>query len=677
MRLAVDKIQTPEGDIDYSYNTSILVSSITSPGGVTRSFTYDTKGRTSTVTESIGTESNTITLHYDSKGRLEKKYFNASDYEQYYYNANGYLYKINFNNVKVWEQYGMDDYGRETRVSNGTDILTWDYDSYEMLSEIKAEYLSTTLMEYDYSFDVNTGNLNWRKNVLENKTENFAYDNLDRLTGVSTDASQSINYLNNNNNGNINYKSDAGTYEYNISGKPYQVSAITNIVDVDTAYQDIDYYWFEKVEKITQSGKTAEFDYNADFQRIRMVLKDDGSTTKTRYYFGSSVGRDVVGTTETDYYWIGGDAYTAVAVAKKTSSGTTVYNIFRDHLGTITSLKSSSGLDEYSFDSWGRRRDNETWNYTLSGEPALFAHRGFTAHEHLEDFNLINMNGRLYDPVVGRFLSPDPFVQAPGFTQSFNRYSYCLNNPLIYTDPSGKNFLGFLFRAIAGNYLMGVGDNWINKGMPIKDAFKATPIVAGTNFSPGNFTQQYNYGFSNPQVDAHNLVQHELKFEQRYDRWEATQRGRGSRNPRGIFGTNYEMGPIGIGINIELGLPEWIPYATHNIGFSLSVGFVADSKDNVHFYITERSPQKNNVSFTASPEFFFTFPTQKGRMIYNSDLRGSGFESGIALKYGLSIGTNSDITYRQWSFTGFGYGMDIGSGNWETYTKLHRIYGNE
>ncbi len=48
------------------------------------------------------------------------------------------------------------------------------------------------------------------------------------------------------------------------------------------------------------------------------------------------------------------------------------------------------------------------------------------------------MNGRLYDPVVGRFLNPDPYVQDPGFTQNYNRYSYCLNNPLKYTDPSGQ-----------------------------------------------------------------------------------------------------------------------------------------------------------------------------------------------------------------------------------------------
>lgn len=49
-------------------------------------------------------------------------------------------------------------------------------------------------------------------------------------------------------------------------------------------------------------------------------------------------------------------------------------------------------------------------------------------------------SGHLYDPLLGRFFSPDNYVQLPDFTQSYNRYSYCLNNPLKYTDPSGQLF---------------------------------------------------------------------------------------------------------------------------------------------------------------------------------------------------------------------------------------------
>jgi len=89
--------------------------------------------------------------------------------------------------------------------------------------------------------------------------------------------------------------------------------------------------------------------------------------------------------------------------------------------------------------------------YTPGTEPELFLGRGYTGHEHLAMFVLVNMNARLYDAAVGRFLSPDPFVQAPNFSQNFNRYSYCVNNPLKFTDPTGEYFgIDDLIAAILG-----------------------------------------------------------------------------------------------------------------------------------------------------------------------------------------------------------------------------------
>ncbi len=67
--------------------------------------------------------------------------------------------------------------------------------------------------------------------------------------------------------------------------------------------------------------------------------------------------------------------------------------------------------------------------------------RGYTGYEMRNDFDIINMNGRLYDSVLGRFRCPDNLVQMPGNAQRYNRYSYCLNNPLKYTDPSGEAFV--------------------------------------------------------------------------------------------------------------------------------------------------------------------------------------------------------------------------------------------
>jgi len=98
----------------------------------------------------------------------------------------------------------------------------------------------------------------------------------------------------------------------------------------------------------------------------------------------------------------------------------------------------SSGemLEEYNYDPWGRRRNSSNWTYSNVPEP-YYTDRGFTGHEHLDMFNLIHMNGRIYDPEISRFLSPDPFIQDPYNLLNYNRYTYCLNNPLKYSDPTG------------------------------------------------------------------------------------------------------------------------------------------------------------------------------------------------------------------------------------------------
>jgi RHS repeat-associated protein len=89
-----------------------------------------------------------------------------------------------------------------------------------------------------------------------------------------------------------------------------------------------------------------------------------------------------------------------------------------------------------SYDAWGRRRNPYDWSYT-NITTSNITDRGYTMHEMLDNFDLINMNGRAYDPLLGQFLSPDPYVSHPENPQGYNRYAYCLNNPLKYTDPSG------------------------------------------------------------------------------------------------------------------------------------------------------------------------------------------------------------------------------------------------
>ncbi len=115
---------------------------------------------------------------------------------------------------------------------------------------------------------------------------------------------------------------------------------------------------------------------------------------------------------------------------KQTGSPDRMYYVYTDETG--------SELERLSFDPWGLRRNSGDWGKEeAAGTNHLFS-RGFTGHEHLDDYKTINMNGRLYDPVIATFFSPDPYVADATSTQDFNRYSYARNNPLMYTDPTGE-----------------------------------------------------------------------------------------------------------------------------------------------------------------------------------------------------------------------------------------------
>jgi RHS repeat-associated protein len=115
-----------------------------------------------------------------------------------------------------------------------------------------------------------------------------------------------------------------------------------------------------------------------------------------------------------------------------------LYYGYTDNQGSLIALTNETGtvVEKYAYDPWGARRNATDWTAAYS-PTTLLTNRGYTGHEHLDLFNIINMNGRVYDPATAMFFSPDPFVQSPGDWKNYNRYSYCMNNPTRYIDPSG------------------------------------------------------------------------------------------------------------------------------------------------------------------------------------------------------------------------------------------------
>lgn len=111
----------------------------------------------------------------------------------------------------------------------------------------------------------------------------------------------------------------------------------------------------------------------------------------------------------------------------------------RDYLGSILTVTDNAGaiVEKRHFDAWGNVllvQDGQNNNLSQ----LTFLERGYTGHEHLQGVGLINMNARLYDAKLHRFLAPDNYVQDPTNPQNYNRYGYVWKNPLRFTDPNGE-----------------------------------------------------------------------------------------------------------------------------------------------------------------------------------------------------------------------------------------------
>lgn len=448
-----------EQTISYIYNTDGLISQELSTNGTSKKYTYDEFLRLSIHKETT----------VDNKW-LQKTYsysdanINSIGYAsnlgnintENYIHTNGHLSEIKLmNGTSIWKLSKENDMGMTTEALSGSLTRIFDFDVYGLPTLRAVKSASNTIQNFAYDFNAQTGNLNWRKDNTRDIQENFKYDNLNRLVSFG---GNTITY---DNKGNITDHTGVGSFQYSAS-KPYAIENVTHYGNaVPMRNQQITYNGLMRPETISENGYLATLTYNGDGERVKMHIKRNNVDELIRYYMGNQYEyeRGVAGTKEKLY--LGGDAYSAIAVLMKEGSGEwNLHYICRDYLESITHITDEEGVlkQELSYDPWGRLRNPENQQLFAEGsEPILLLGRGYTGHEHLTMFGLINMNARLYDPVLGRFLSPDPFVQASDLSQNYNRYSYALNNPLRYTDPSGKFFFVPILVGIGVGALIGAG----------------------------------------------------------------------------------------------------------------------------------------------------------------------------------------------------------------------------
>jgi RHS repeat-associated protein len=411
-------------------------------GGNTISYTYDNHGRVLTESHQLGTTTPYLFTNGYTDGQLTQITYPDGVIVNRQYDAYGNLIKVlakgSATGIQqtLWELTGETGTVTTTKLGN-TLTATETHNTQGLLTELKTVNGNTVIHDMDFVFNAITGNLTSRSGMTTS-TENFVYDDIDRLTAWQ---GNEIAY---GDNGNITHKWDIGDYEYNPNNKPHALRAVDNDNNlISLKRQDITYTAFDKVSVLTDTvGNDAyrlEVTYGPDLQRWKTVLKKNDAVTRTTIYMGDYEVVTENGTTKQLHYISGASGLAAIYV-KQSGQSDQVYYVHKDHLGSIVKLTTANGTEYFKahYDAWGKR--------TVTTNTFKF-NRGYTGHEQWDEIKLIDMNGRMYDPILGRFLSPDPFVQMPDFSQNFNRYSYALNNPLKYTDPSGE-FIFTIFNAV-------------------------------------------------------------------------------------------------------------------------------------------------------------------------------------------------------------------------------------
>ena len=462
--------------VDYGYDTTYKslasISMVSDDNDEHESyiqFTLDSYGRVIRSDESSTYASFYQEYTYDTFGRINtEEYYgklksnsktSAKKVKNIYQNGGLKTVQDFATNEVLWNISGINARGQVTTATMGNDLKSeYTYDAYGYLNESKLEKNASStaveLMKLTTSFNAQKGTLNSRTNSMFSWSENFIYDSMDRL----------VNFNDNNDNKNNTYdllgriteNSEVGDYAY--TGNSYQL----NNVDLNNqgdfyfqnkALQQVTYNAFKKPFEINQEGKEKiGFQYNAFMGRSHMFYGDTNSSITQRnnrkhYSYDGSMEISYDSTLDLTSFvtYIGGDAYSAPAIWKSesTSSGglADYYYLHRDYLGSILMISDRLGnvKEKRHFDAWGnivKLTDGNGNNL----DKFVFLDRGYTGHEHLQGVNLIHMNGRLYDPKLKRFLAPDNYIQDVGNTQNFNRYSYVLNNPLMYIDPSGETY---------------------------------------------------------------------------------------------------------------------------------------------------------------------------------------------------------------------------------------------
>jgi RHS repeat-associated protein len=430
-----------------------------------RSHAYDNLARPTITSETLADSNTYISkTDYDGVGRIGTQTYSNTygkatpKVYQSRYNAQGYLADIVSGNTVLWSitQQDASLRNKQIRYGNGLiETLLYDTKANRLKSATLATAGGANRLSEAYQYD-SLANVTQRVQNYDvgGFTESFTYDNLNRIkTSTIGQATQNFTY---SATGNIETKS-GGTYTYPAQGanavRPHAVLTVSGIAGITSGAAfgydangnlisipgTLTANWtsFDMPARITRTNSgSGSFMYGPEHQRIRQD-KHDGSSTN--YAGAQEVEFSNTGALTIKTYMPHGIGVEIDRAASGAATATTEVNyVHQDRLGSPVAITDAVGnvKERMAYDAWGKRRtvDGAATPNNLDG---ITDNRGFTGHEMLDHLDLVHMNGRVYEPLLGRFLSADPILQDPMNGQSYNRYAYVLNNPTNLTDPTG------------------------------------------------------------------------------------------------------------------------------------------------------------------------------------------------------------------------------------------------
>ena len=436
-------------------------------------YTYDGYGRSYETRTTIDGLVYKQKVSYDNYGRIQKSQDAAGNN-----NVIKNIYKNGFTQQVVNAENGnqiyyhaisMDARGNVTKYKQGPITVNRNFDKNTgFLRTIKSSVMGLHIQDQSYSWD-ELGNLKDRTDRSGDKDiyENFVYDGLNRLKEAKV-AGKPKQFTYYDGHGNITSKTGVGSYQYGSNcskpAGPHAVCKITGNGKTETFDYDkngnmtthkvngvnerrFTYASFDKPTRIVlrNNEHTTQFSYGTMHNRYKRTDTNADGTTTT-YYLGS-VEKVVKPSGKVEYRrYIGDTLITHEFGSSNNYQRSVVRHILKDHLGSTDVIADADGKvsQMQSFDAWGMRRDpgakislTPVGLLDLADVNNEFTTKGFTGHEAVDQVGVIHMNGRIYDPRLGRFLQADPHIDGVNNTQGYNRYAYVQNNPLNATDPTG------------------------------------------------------------------------------------------------------------------------------------------------------------------------------------------------------------------------------------------------